>query len=169
MAVLQPTLDFITFTLCVRLLHMHSRIIMSHNLVTEIKPKLTRSKMGKQLAFHRDLTSKSTDGYTWPGAGKAPLYIDHVVRHLDQYRISYHYTPHLYSLALVCNCIPSQMSVARRERAHTYIVFDLQLSDTFCTRGYMSFTPIVKKWHNQQETNSLRIKSTVKRLLYLTR
>jgi hypothetical protein len=33
---------------------------MSHNLVTEIKPKLTHSKIGKQLAFHRDQISKIT-------------------------------------------------------------------------------------------------------------
>jgi hypothetical protein len=33
---------------------------MSHNLFTEIKPKLTPSKIGKQLAFHRDQMSKST-------------------------------------------------------------------------------------------------------------
>jgi len=58
MAVLQPDLDFRTFTWCVRPLHMHRWIIMSHNLVTEIKEKLTRSKIGKQLAFHHDQTSK---------------------------------------------------------------------------------------------------------------
>jgi hypothetical protein len=27
------------------------------------------------------------------------------LRHFDLYRISYHYTLHIYSLALVCNCI----------------------------------------------------------------
>jgi hypothetical protein len=60
MAVLQPYLDFRTFTWCVRPLHMHRRIIMSQNLVTDIKQKLTRSPIGKQLAFHHDQTSKST-------------------------------------------------------------------------------------------------------------
>jgi len=37
LAVLQPDLDSGTFTWCVRPLHMHRRIIMSHNLVSEIK------------------------------------------------------------------------------------------------------------------------------------
>jgi hypothetical protein len=60
MTVLQPDLDFRTFTWCVRPLHMHSRIIMSHNVVTEIKQKLTHSKIGKHLASHRDQTPKST-------------------------------------------------------------------------------------------------------------
>ena len=60
MAVLQPDLGFRTFTWCVRSLHMHRRIIISHNLVTEIKPKLTGSKIGIQLAFHHNQTSKST-------------------------------------------------------------------------------------------------------------
>jgi len=60
MAVLQPDLDFRTFRWCVWTLHMHRRIIMSHNSDTEIKQKMTCSKIGKQLAFHRDQTSKST-------------------------------------------------------------------------------------------------------------
>jgi len=60
MAVIQPDLDFRTFTSCVPPLHMHRQIIMPHNLVTQIMPKLTRSKIGKQLAFHRDQTSKGT-------------------------------------------------------------------------------------------------------------
>jgi hypothetical protein len=47
MAVLQPDLDFRTFTWSVRPLHMHRRIIMSHNMVTEIKQKVTRRKIGK--------------------------------------------------------------------------------------------------------------------------
>jgi hypothetical protein len=33
---------------------------MSYNLVAEIKQKLTHSNIGKQLAFHRDQTSKMT-------------------------------------------------------------------------------------------------------------
>jgi hypothetical protein len=32
--------------------------IMSHNLVTDIKTKLTCSKIGKKLGFHRNQTSK---------------------------------------------------------------------------------------------------------------
>jgi len=60
LAVLQCNLDSRTFTLCIRPLHIHWRIIMSHNLVTEIKKKLTSSKIGKQLAFHRDQRSKIT-------------------------------------------------------------------------------------------------------------
>jgi hypothetical protein len=39
---------------------MHRRILLSQNLVIEIKQKLKRSKIGKQLAFHRDQTSKIT-------------------------------------------------------------------------------------------------------------
>ena len=37
---------------------MHRRIMMSHNLVTEIKKKVTHSKIGKQIAFHQDMKSK---------------------------------------------------------------------------------------------------------------
>jgi hypothetical protein len=37
---------------------MHTPIIIFHNLVTETKRKLTRSKIGKQIAFHRDISSK---------------------------------------------------------------------------------------------------------------
>jgi hypothetical protein len=58
--VLQCILDSRTFAWCVRPLHMHRQIIMSHNLVTEIKKKLTRSKIGQQLAFRRDQMSKIT-------------------------------------------------------------------------------------------------------------
>jgi hypothetical protein len=39
---------------------MHRRIIVSHNLVTEIKKELTHSKIGKQIAFHIDMRSKIT-------------------------------------------------------------------------------------------------------------
>jgi len=39
-------------------LHIHRRIIMSHNLVTEIKEKLTHSEMGKTNAFPRDMSTK---------------------------------------------------------------------------------------------------------------
>jgi hypothetical protein len=51
MTVLQPDLDSKTFKWYVRALHIHRRIIMSHNLVTEIKKMLTRSKIREQLAF----------------------------------------------------------------------------------------------------------------------
>jgi len=51
MVILQRCLDFRTFTWCVRPLQMHRGIIMSHNLVTELKQKQTRSKIGKQIAF----------------------------------------------------------------------------------------------------------------------
>jgi len=37
---------------------MHRCIVMSQNLVTEIKKNLTRSKIGTQIAFHRDTTVK---------------------------------------------------------------------------------------------------------------
>jgi hypothetical protein len=36
---------------------MHRQIIMSHNLVSEIQKMLTRSKIGKHIAFPRDQTS----------------------------------------------------------------------------------------------------------------
>jgi hypothetical protein len=49
-----------------------------------------------------------------------PLNIDPPVRHLDQYRISYPYTLHLYSLAQVCNCIPSHTSAARCRHTRPY-------------------------------------------------
>jgi len=58
LAMLQCDLDSRTFTWYVRPLHMHRRIIMSHNLVTEIKKELTHSKIGKQLAFPHDEMSK---------------------------------------------------------------------------------------------------------------
>jgi hypothetical protein len=60
MAILQPNWDSRTFTWCVQPLHMYRRIIVSYNVVTEIKEKLTRSKIGEQLAFHDDQTSKIT-------------------------------------------------------------------------------------------------------------
>ena len=58
LAVFKPDSDSRPFAWCVRPLHMHRRIIMSYNLVTEIKKKLTRSTFGTQIAFHRDMTSK---------------------------------------------------------------------------------------------------------------
>jgi hypothetical protein len=48
---------------------MDKHIILSHNLVTEIKKKLTRRKIVKQLAVHHDQTLKIT-------VGVAVLYTD---------------------------------------------------------------------------------------------
>jgi len=53
----QPDMDSRTFALCVRPMHMHRRIIMSHNLVTETKKMLRGRKIGTQIAFRRDMTS----------------------------------------------------------------------------------------------------------------
>ena len=60
LALLQPDSDSGTFTWYVRHMHMHRRNIMSHNLVTKIKKMLTHSKIGAQIAFHWDMTSKMT-------------------------------------------------------------------------------------------------------------
>jgi len=60
LAILQCDVNSRTFTWCIRPLHMQRQIIMSHNFVTEIKNKLTRSEIGKQLAFQRDRTSQIT-------------------------------------------------------------------------------------------------------------
>jgi len=46
LAVLQAELESRTFRWCVRPLHMHRRIIMSHNFVTEFKKQLTCSEIG---------------------------------------------------------------------------------------------------------------------------
>jgi len=66
LAILLPDLDSGTFTSCIQPLHMHRRIIMSHNLITEIKRKLKLSNIGKQIAFHHDLMSKITDFQSIP-------------------------------------------------------------------------------------------------------
>jgi len=58
LAIMKSDLDSRHFAWCVQSLHMHRRIIMSHNLVTEIKNNLTCSKIRTQIAFHRYLTSK---------------------------------------------------------------------------------------------------------------
>jgi hypothetical protein len=55
-----PDFDSRTFTWCFRPLHKYRPIITSHNLVTEIKKKRTCCKIGKQNAFHKQLTSKIT-------------------------------------------------------------------------------------------------------------
>jgi len=56
--VIQPDLDSRPFAWCVPPLHIDRQVIMSHNSVTEIKKTLTHSKIGTQIAFHRDITSK---------------------------------------------------------------------------------------------------------------
>ena len=43
---------------------MHTQIIISHNLVTEIKEMLTCRKICKQIVFHQDRMSKITVGIT---------------------------------------------------------------------------------------------------------
>jgi len=58
LAVLQSDLDSRNPSWCVGPFKMHRWIIMSHNLVTEIKEILTRSKIGTQFASHRDMMSK---------------------------------------------------------------------------------------------------------------
>ena len=40
-------------------MHIHRPIMVSHNLVTEIKDQLTCNKICTQIAFHRVMTSKS--------------------------------------------------------------------------------------------------------------
>jgi len=56
-AILRPELDSGPCAWCVRPFHMHRRIIMSHNSVTEIENMLTCSKIRTKIAFHRDMTS----------------------------------------------------------------------------------------------------------------
>jgi len=58
LAVLQTDLYSRTLAWCVRPLHMHRQIILSENLVTEIKDMLTRSKIDNQIAFQRGMTLK---------------------------------------------------------------------------------------------------------------
>ena len=63
LAFYQPDLESRTFAWPIRPLHTHWWNIMSHNLVTEIRNKLTRSKIGTQSAFTRDRSSRLTNGY----------------------------------------------------------------------------------------------------------
>jgi hypothetical protein len=58
LAVLQPQLDSSTFGWCVPPLPIHSRINISYNMVTKMKTKLTRSKIGIHITFHRDMMLK---------------------------------------------------------------------------------------------------------------
>ena len=53
-------------------MHMHRRSIMSYNMVTEIKKKLTHSKIGIQIAFHEDKTAKLTFYLSIPRVRKEP-------------------------------------------------------------------------------------------------
>jgi len=58
LVVYQLDLECGTFAWAVWPLHTHRQIIMTHNLFTAIKHKLTCSKMGKQIAFTRNMSSK---------------------------------------------------------------------------------------------------------------
>jgi hypothetical protein len=58
LAASQPDLDSTNVAWCVRCLHLHRRIILSHNLVTKIQNKLTSNKTGSQTSFTRDTSSK---------------------------------------------------------------------------------------------------------------
>jgi hypothetical protein len=60
LAVLHCDLDSRMFTWCIRPLHMHRPIIITQNVVTEIKKNLTRNKIGKQLPFSCDQMLKMT-------------------------------------------------------------------------------------------------------------
>jgi len=48
-------------------------------------------------------------------------------------------------------------------------IFHFQILDTFHSRGYRNFTPIVEARHNREELNCLHGNSTVNRLIYLLR
>jgi len=72
LVILPPDLHSRTFGWCVPPLHMHRRIIVSHNLVTEVKKKLTSSKIGTQIEFHWDLTSKIVFGLSIPLVTQEP-------------------------------------------------------------------------------------------------
>jgi len=71
-AILQPDLNSGTLAWWVRRRHMHRRIIMSRNLVTKTQKKLTESKIGRQIAFHRDMTSKMSICVSIPPLAEEP-------------------------------------------------------------------------------------------------
>jgi len=54
----QPDLKSSTFTWCIWSLHIHRRIISSHNLVTVINKKLAHSKIGTGITILLDLTTR---------------------------------------------------------------------------------------------------------------
>lgn len=54
----QPDVESGTFVLCIVLLNIHRKIIMSHDMVTEIKKILSCSEIETQCAFQCDTTSK---------------------------------------------------------------------------------------------------------------
>jgi len=62
LVVLQPDLKSSTCTWLVWLLHIHTRINLSHTVVTPIKLKLTHSTIGNRRTFLPDMTSTIT---TW--------------------------------------------------------------------------------------------------------
>jgi len=57
---LLPDLEPKPFAWCEWPLHMHWQIIVSHNLVTEIKKMLTHSQICTQIPFQWDMTSKDS-------------------------------------------------------------------------------------------------------------
>jgi len=58
LVILQPDLQSHTFAWCVRLLHMHRQIVMSHNLATGSINQLTQSKSCTPIAFRIDWMSR---------------------------------------------------------------------------------------------------------------
>jgi len=59
--VFQQDMESRIFTWTIWPLHMHRCINMSHNFVTEIKEKLTCSKIGTRIAFQRNMLSIMTN------------------------------------------------------------------------------------------------------------
>jgi len=57
LVILQPDLVSCTLAWHGRPLHIHKQIMMSHNLVTEIKKTLACSTVGTRIAFQIDMTS----------------------------------------------------------------------------------------------------------------
>jgi hypothetical protein len=59
MTIFEDSLGSGTFAWCARPLHMLRRIVISHNLVTDIKNTLTCCKISTKTAFQRDTTPKT--------------------------------------------------------------------------------------------------------------
>jgi len=72
LVIYQPDLVSESFAWPVRALHQQRRIIMSHNLVTEIQKILTLSKIGTRFAFQGDMSSKLTIRLSIPPATQEP-------------------------------------------------------------------------------------------------
>jgi len=81
LVLLQSYLDSRSFEWYVRPLHMHRKIIVSHSLVTEIKKRLTQTKIGTQIAFQWHLTSKWGICVCIAPVTKEPLSFLHLNRH----------------------------------------------------------------------------------------